>query len=273
MCQQQYISCFIHYLTQEEKSPATIVKYTREVQRFLRWLSQRELDKDIVVAYKKTLTQRYTPAGVNGQLTAVNVFLKSIGRPDCCVKLMKIQRHMFCQEERELSLEEYQRLLAAAGQRPIALVIRTICGTGIRVSELRHITVQAVQAGRAIVSCKSKTRVIFISSQLQVRLAEYAQERGITTGPVFVTRFGNPLDRSNIWRSMKSLCARANVSWEKVYPHTLRHLFARTYYTMEKDIVRLADLLGHSSVNTTRIYTISSGQEHRRQLEQMHLVL
>ena len=134
MCQQQYISCFIHYLTQEEKSPATIVKYTREVQRFLRWLSQRELDKDIVVAYKKTLTQRYTPAGVNGQLTAVNVFLKSIGRPDCCVKLMKIQRHMFCQEERELSLEEYQRLLAAAGQRPIALVIRTICGTGIRVS-------------------------------------------------------------------------------------------------------------------------------------------
>lgn len=273
MCQVPYITQFIHYLTQEEKSPATITKYTREVQRFLRWLSDRPLDKDMVMAYKKVLTQSYTPAGVNGQLTAINIFLKSIGHHECCVKLLKIQRHMFCQEERELTLEEYQRLLAAAGDRRISLVIQTICGTGIRVSELRHITVQAVQAGRAVVSCKSKTRVIFISSQLQVRLNAYAQKQGITHGPIFVTRSGKPLDRSNIWRSMKTLCAKADVKWEKVYPHTLRHLFARTYYTMEKDIVRLADLLGHSSVNTTRIYTLSSGQEHRRQLEQMHLVL
>lgn len=266
------IDQFETYLIQEEKSRATVEKYLRDVRCFFVFLSNRTVTKEVTVAYKKHLSEQYAPASVNSMLVALNVFLRFAGASDCCVKLMKIQRQIFCREDKELTKGEYQRLVKAAGSTQLSYVIQTICGTGIRVSELQYITAEAVRSGRASVTCK-KMRVIFIPAPLQKLLTKYMKKAGVTTGPVFVTKNKKPLDRSCIWRNMKALCQKAGVNAEKVFPHNLRHLFARTFYSLERDIVRLADLLGHSSINTTRIYTTETGSQHISRLERVQAAL
>ncbi len=261
---------FENYLTEEEKSTATIEKYMRDVRTFALFLGESTLVKSEVIAYKKSILPHYAPASVNSMLVSINCFLKFIGRPDACVKLLKIQRQMFASEKKELSTAEYRRLLSAAKNTRLALVIQTICETGIRVSELRYITAEAVNVGKAVVDCKNKTRVIFLPSLLRKTLLDYMKRSGIKAGIVFTTKSGKPLNRSNIWRDMKALCKKANVSADKVFPHNLRHLFARTFYSIERDVVRLADLLGHSSIDTTRIYTMETGRNHISCLEKIH---
>lgn len=258
---------FASWLKEEEKSQATIHKYLRDVRCFIKYLAGREITKDLTIAYKEYLSERYAPSSANSMLAALNSFLSFLDLDCCHVKRIKIQRQIFAQEEKELSREEYRRLLNAAKGTRLALILQTICGTGIRVSELQYITVDAVRQGKAVVNCKNKARVIFLPSPLQKSLKDYIKRSGIKTGAVFVSRNGNPLDRSNIWKEMKALCEKAKVPTGKVFPHNLRHLFARTFYSIDRDIVRLADLLGHSSINTTRIYTMETGVQHRNQLE------
>ena len=267
------VNGFKFFLTEEEKSEATIEKYIRDVRFFGEFISNREITKQEVMEYKKNLVENYAPASVNSMLVSLNCFLHFIERPDCCVKLLKIQRQMFVSEKKELTAAEYRRLLKAAQGTRLELVIQTICETGIRVSELKYITIEAVEQGRATVECKNKTRVIFIPTPLRKVLLQYIKKSGIKAGSVFVTKSGKPLNRSNIWRDMKALCEKTNVAPGKVFPHNLRHLFARTFYSIERDIVRLADLLGHSSINTTRIYTIETGRQHLDCLERMHRML
>lgn len=257
----------------EEKSPATLEKYMRDVKRFCDFLAGGAITKESVMAYKKDIVARFKAATVNSHLVAVNRFLQFLGREECRVKLLKVQRQMFANEDREMTMEEYRRLVKTAGKTRVGYIIQTVCGTGIRISELQYITVSALNQGKAIVQCKNKSRVIFIPAQVQRLLGNYIRENQITEGSIFVTRNGKPLNRSNIWREMKALCEKAGIAPEKVFPHNLRHLFARTFYGMEKDIVRLADLLGHSSINTTRIYTVESGVKHRKSLEQVNCVL
>lgn len=267
---------FAAWLQAEEKSPATAEKYCREAARFVRWLEDRPLDRKAAQSYKEELTARRTAAGANGAVAALNALFAFLGAPECRLKAIRVQRQIFRDEARELTEKEYRRLLAAAQARKnerLLLVMETICATGIRVSELRFFTVEAVRSGRAEVTNKGKTRTVFLPGKLRKVLLQYARARKISVGPVFVTRGGRPLDRSNIWHEMKALCREAGVAEGKVFPHNLRHLFARTYYGLEKDIVRLADILGHSSINTTRIYTMESGETHRRQLERMRLVI
>ncbi len=264
---------FEQYLITEEKSAATVEKYLRDIRYFCDFLTDRPICKEEPISYKEHLTKEYAPASVNSMLVALNCFLRFIGKSDCCVKQLKIQRQMFSREDKELTKAEYQRLVKAADNTRLSLVLQTICGTGIRVSELQYITVEAVQAGKAVVSCKNKTRVIFIPTSIQKLLKPYMKKSGVTAGSVFVTKNGKPLNRRNIWRDMKALCERAGVSPDKVFPHNLRHLFARTFYSIDKDIVRLADLLGHSSINTTRIYTTETGNEHRLRLEHVEKLL
>lgn len=253
---------FYLFLVEEEKSISTIEKYVRDVKLFVEYVDGRTITKQEVMSYKKSLSEKFAPTSMNSMLVSLNCFLHFIDRSDCCVKLLKIQRKIFASEGRELTVSEYRRLLSAARGTRLELVIRTICETGIRVSELKFITADAVRQGSAVVDCKSKTRVIFIPKQLQKALLRYIKKTGITAGSVFVTRNGKPLNRSNIWRDMKALCHRAGVDPCKVFPHNLRHLFARTFYSIERDIVKLADILGHSSINTTRIYTVETGKQH-----------
>ena len=268
------INGFKAYLIREEKSELTIEKYLRDVSRFLRWLDRAELTKDRVLAYKAELMERYAVVSVNSILSSLNSYLAFIGRGDCRVKTIKQQRRAFLSEEKELTKQEYERLLRAAESKPrLCLLMQTICSTGIRVSEHRFITVEAAKTGCAEVRLKGKCRTVFLPKKLCRALLKYAKEQGITSGSIFVTASGKPLNRCNIWAEMKKLCDTAGVPREKVFPHNLRHLFARLYYSLEKDIVRLADILGHSSINTTRIYTMESGQVHRRQIERMGLLL
>lgn len=206
-------------------------------------------------------------------IASLNSFMKFIGREECAVRTLKIQRQTFRSEEKELTKHEMQQLVKAAGNTRLSLVIRTICGTGIRVSELRYITAEAVKEGRAVIHCKNKTRVILIPQAVKKILALYIRKEAISSGPVFITKSGKPLDRRNIWRDMKSLCKKAGVSPHKVFPHNLRHLFARTFYRAKKDIVKLADLLGHSNINTTRVYTAETGSEHMMRLERVEKIL
>ena len=269
----EQIRSYALHLQEDEKSDATVEKYIRDVTAFAQFLLSRNLTKQEVMEYKKQITDSYAPASVNSMLVSINSFLDYIGCHDYRVKLLKIQRQMFVSEKKELTAQEYRRLLKAARGSRLELVIQTICETGIRVSELEFITVEAVERGRAVVDCKNKTRVILIPTALRKVLLQYIKKSGITAGSVFVTKTGKPLNRSNIWRDMKALCKRADVDPEKVFPHNLRHLFARTFYSLERDIVRLADLLGHSSINTTRVYTIETGKEHFNCLERMHKVL
>lgn len=209
-------------------------------------------------------------------LAAINSFFRFMGWYDCCVKQFKIQRKVYCPEEKELTKGEYIRLVQTAernGNMRLSLLLQTICGTGIRVSELPYITVDAVNRGEAVVTCKAKTRTVFIVDALRKKLLHYIKLFKIKSGPVFVSRCGNLLHRSNIWREMKKLCYMAKVAPQKVFPHNLRHLFARTFYNKEKDIAKLADILGHSGIDTTRIYIATTGKEHRRRMETMRLIL
>ena len=229
----------------------------------------------MALEYKVQLMENYAPTSVNSILASLNSFFEHNGWHEIKLKNLKIQRRIFCQSEKELTKGEYEKLLQAAKDKNnerIYLVMQTICATGIRVSELSFITAEAVKCGQAQVKLKGKIRMIILNKDLCRVLKKYMQEQGITQGCVFVTRNGKPLDRHGIWKAMKDLCESAGVSKEKVFPHALRHLFAKTYYSLQKDIVRLADILGHSSINTTRLYTIENGDEHRRQMERLGLV-
>ena len=268
------LELYAQYLQQEEKSNLTVDKYTRDVRYFLVWAGERGLSKSEVLKYKEELIGRYAVSSVNSILSSINSYLDFIGRTDCKVKTIKKQRRVFCAAEKELTKKEYEKLLQAAKSKPrLCLLMQTICATGIRVSEHRFITVEAVQRGYAEVRLKGKHRTVLMPRELCKVLMKYAKQKGIKSGSIFVTASGKPLNRCNIWAEMKKLCQTAGVSREKVFPHNLRHLFARIYYSLEKDIVRLADILGHSSINTTRIYTVESGEIHRRQIEKMKLLL
>lgn len=270
------IAAFKALLVSEEKSAATTEKYIRDVKAFAEYMQNNEITKESVLAYKKHIQQNYAVRSVNSMIASINGFFSFLCWYDLKVKALKIQRQMFCTEEKELTKPEYLRLCRAADEKRnerLKLILQTICGTGIRVSELRYITVEAAKQGEAVVNCKAKTRVIFIVKELRKKLLRYAAEQNIKTGMIFITKAGKPINRTNIWREMKSLCESANVNPQKVFPHNLRHLFARVFYGIEKDIAKLADILGHSSINTTRIYIISTGTEHRRRMENMHLIL
>ena len=268
------IDSFRLYLLREEKSVLTVEKYIRDVSAFLQWLGGAPVEKEAVVRYKEALTARLAAVSVNSVLSSVNSFLAFQGRNDCRVKTLKLQRSVYRPAEKELSREEYARLVQTArADTRLCLLIQSICATGIRVSEHRFLTVEAARRGFAEVRLKGKQRRVYLPGKLCKALLQYARKQGIREGSVFITAGGRPLDRSNIWAQMKALCERAGVAREKVFPHNLRHLFARCFYALEKDVVRLADLLGHASVNTTRIYIMESGLTHQKQIEKMRLLL
>ena len=266
---------FSAYLLREEKSGATYEKYLRDVRRFMCFAGENPVTKELVVAWKKYLVEQgYAVRSINSMLASVNSFLGFQGWHDCKVKNIRLQRQTYCAEDKELTKTEYMRLLEASKKNEqLNLVLQTICGTGIRVSELRYFTVEAVRCGEIIVNCKSKTRTILVPGKLRKLLLNYAQKNHITSGVIFIGKSGRSLDRSQIWRQMKQLCHAAGVKASKVFPHNLRKLFARTFYGIEKDIAKLADILGHSSINTTRIYIMTTGQEHRRKIERLGLVV
>lgn len=268
---------FANYLRNEEKSENTIEKYVRDVGTFARDTGNAAITKKTVIEYKnKLLKMSYAPRSVNSMLASLNALFAYLGWNELKLRTIKIQRQLYCPKEKELTKIEYMRLVSAAkqkGNERLNLIIQTICGTGIRVSELRYITVEAVKRGEATVSLKGKTRSVFIVKELKKKLLRYIAKQRITSGSVFITRSGKPMSRTNIWREMKNLCDEAKVNPKKVFPHNLRHLFARTFYGIEKDIAKLADVLGHSSINTTRIYIATSGTEHRRRMEKMRLII
>lgn len=273
---EQLISEWVTYLVSEEKSENTIEKYKRDARAFMSYLQGNLVTKDQVLAYKTYLIQNYAPRSVNSMLISLNRLFSFLDWDDVRVKTLKLQRQTYCPEEKELTKNEYERLVLTArrnGNERLELILQTICGTGIRVGELQFITVEAARKGEAVVSLKGKTREVFIVKKLRKILMDYARRNGIEEGPVFVTRSGKPICRTNIWREMKALCAQAAVSPEKVFPHNLRHLFARIFYRINKDIAKLADILGHASIETTRIYIVSTGAEHRRFLERMRLII
>lgn len=271
----EHLCQFIHHLSVEEKSKATQEKYLRDVRRFTLFVGEKELCKEVVIAWKNHLVQEnYSTRSVNSMLASLNSFLVFLGKPEYRVKAIRQQKQTYCAEDKELTKAEYLRLLAASKKNEhLNLVMQTICGTGIRVSELQYFTVEAVHRGEITVDCKSKTRTILVPGKLRKMLLSYATRKGIHSGTIFVTRTGKPLNRSNIWAAMKKLCEAAGVKASKVFPHNLRKLFARTFYSIEKDIAKLADILGHSSINTTRIYIMTTGTEHRRKIEQLGLVI
>lgn len=274
---QEKLCLFRNYLLEEERSAATIEKYGRDVLAFLSWLSDREeISKEVVVGYKQAIIGKYKTTSANSMLVSVNRFLDFIGKKDCQVKLFKIQRNPFRKKDKELTKEEYNRLLLAAKAKSssrLFLMIQAICSTGIRVSEHRFITREALERGRITIYNKGKERVVFLPKKLKKCLLQYCRQNGIYSGPVFVTKNGTPVNRCNVWAEMKALCKEAGVSPEKVFPHNLRHLFAVTYYRMQKDIVHLADILGHSNIEYTRIYTFTSEEEHARVLSRMCLLI
>ena len=274
---EKQIDEFAGYLKREEKSKNTIEKYIRDVRALAAYINGQAITKELVIAYKnKLICENYAIRSINSMLASLNSLFAFLGREDVKVKSIRLQQQIYCPEEKELTKEEYLRLLQTArqkGNERLDLLIQTICGTGIRVSELQYITVESVKKGEVVVSLKGKTRTIFIVRKLQKKLLCYAAEQKITSGPIFITRTGKPMSRTNIWREMKNLCEQAGVDPQKVFPHNLRHLFARTFYSIEKDIAKLADILGHSSISTTRIYIISTGEEHRRRMEKMNLII
>ena len=282
------LEAFRAKMKKEEKSCATIEKYMHDIRYFGSFLSGNEspraedkikelsFDKEKVIAYKQYLVDHYAPASVNSMLAAVNTFFKENGWYDCVVKSLKIQKETFRSSERELTKEEYMRLLRTAerkGNQRLYLLMQTICSTGIRVSELPYITVEALYTRRAVVSLKGKTRIVILPKELCRELMHYIKEKSIQSGSIFITRNGNAMNRSNIWKEMKELCREAGIGAKKVFPHNLRHLFACTYYRLEKDITHLADILGHSNINTTRIYTLVSGEEQEKRIELLGLVV
>lgn len=266
---------FANYLCREEKSAATQEKYLRDVRVFCVYADDNEITKELVVAWKRHLVEQgFAVRSINSMLASVNSLLDFLGLSNCKSKNIRMQQQTYCTEDKELTKAEYMRLLDASKKNEqLNLVIQTICGTGIRVSELRYFTVEAIRHGEVTVDCKSKTRTILVPGKLKSVLLNYAKRHDIITGTIFVTRNGKPLNRSNIWSAMKKLCETAGVKPSKVFPHNLRKLFARTFYGIEKDIAKLADILGHSSINTTRIYIMTTGIEHRRKIERLGLVV
>ncbi len=273
---QKVLDCFNQHLIENERSNVTIEKYNRDIKKLIVFLDGREVTKELVIAYKKYLIDnRYSENSTNSMLASINSLFVFLGWNDCRIKLLKLQKQIFCREEKELTKDEYYRLCNIAKKKQndrLFVVLQTIGSTGIRISELKYITVEAAKAGKTTVHCKGKIRTIFIINRLQKLLLDYAKKHCISNGCIFITRSGKPVNRTNIWREMKSLCKEANVNPSKVFPHNLRHLFARMFWKIEKDIAKLADILGHSSINTTRIYIISAGNEHRQRLEQMKMV-
>ena len=270
---EQRMERYAQRLRIEEKSRMTIEKYLRDVRQFAHWLNRQEITKERVIDYKQELLRRgYALRSVNSMLASVNHFLRFMNLAECRVRFCKVQREIYQPAGRELTKDEYLRLLhAAKSDRRLWLLLQTICATGIRVSELRYFTVCAVRAGEVTVTCKNKSRKILLPGKLRKLLLGFAREKGLSD-VIFCTRTGKPMNRGNIWAAMKRLCTRANVNPGKVFPHNLRKLFARTFYTLEKDIAKLADVLGHSSINTTRIYIMTTGVEHRRQIERLDLL-
>ena len=270
------IEAFKMCLLEEERSILTVEKYIRDVRGLQAFLGKNAVSKQLVIEYKQQLIAQYKPASANSMLAAVNRFLDFCGLTTMKVRTIKVQRNLFASPERELTRHEYDRLLRAARRKEnerLNLVMQTICSTGIRVSELQYITVELVQQGRGEVVGKGKRRMVFLRPQLKALLLSYAKRSAIKSGAVFLSRNGNPLNRHSIWADMKTLCVDAEVDSQKVFPHNLRHLFAKTFYAIEKDLLRLADILGHSSVNTTRIYTADCGSSHMKLLEKMQLLM
>jgi len=270
------VESYVNHMENEERNAGTIRQYRRDILNFFAYLDAEKVCKEAVIQYKKELEKEYQPVSVNAKISALNSFFSFIGRSDLRLKFLKIQKKPYCSAEKELSKGEYIRLVKAAERgknERLAMLMQTICGTGIRVSELKYITAEAVEQGEAVIRLKGKTRMILLPRKLQRALREYMRRERITAGPIFTTRTGRPLDRSNIWRMMKALCREAGVDEKKVFPHNLRHLFARCFYAIDRDIAKLADILGHSSINTTRVYIITSGAEHRRRLDTLGLVI
>lgn len=269
---QSHIAAYAKFLSQEERAPATLEKYLRDVRAFVSWLDGRLVTKQLAAEWKVyLLSQGLLPATVNGKVSAVNGLFRFLGWEDCRVKFLKLQRRAFRDASRDLTRSEFERLRAAASGR-LALLLEAICATGIRVSEVRYITVEAAQSGRADVSLKGKIRTILLPGKLCRKLLKFARQQKIASGEIFLTKDKKSLSRHQIWREMKILCKKAGVEASKVFPHNLRHLFAVTFYKATRDIVKLADLLGHSSINTTRIYLLTTGTEHVRQLERLGLI-
>ena len=269
------IKGFEAFLYNREKSENTIKKYLRDVRFFIKYTGSKCISKADVLEYKRIICENYSPKSVNSMLSSLNAFFEFLNRYDLKVKSLKIQRQIFSDKAKELAKCEYERLLTAARSKKnerLYLLMQTLASTGLRVSEIKYITAEAVRSGIATIKCKGKIRQVFLPKNLCKMLKAYIKTQNIKSGPVFVTSTGKPLDRSNIWKMMKSLCSSAGVSKEKVFPHNFRHLFARTYYSIQKDIVRLADILGHSSINTTRIYTTESGDVHIKQIQRLGLL-
>lgn len=270
------IVLFIRQLQKEEKSELTIQKYMRDIRRFQVFLAGNEIRKDLVIAYKKYLKDNFAVTSVNSMIAAVNKFLQFFGLNDFCVKQLKVQKKPFRSSEKELNKEEYIRLLNTAkssNNERMFVILQTIASTGIRISELKYFKIEDIKQGEITVSSKNKTRIILIPKKLKKVLILFSKKYGIKSGEVFITKGGKSLNRSNIWADMKKLCQKAGVSKEKVFPHNLRKLFARCFYELKKDIAKLADVLGHSSINTTRIYIMTSGYEHQRDIDKLGLIL
>lgn len=270
------LSPFALWLCSEGKSSGTTEKYLRDVHALADWLDGRQLTKETAVLWREhLLSQNYAPVTVNSMLAALNAYCR-FAAADIRVKFVKVQRKLFREQSRDLTQTEYRRLVEtayAAGNERLALLMETICASGIRVSEVPYITVEAVRNGKAVISLKGKVRTIMLASKLCRKLLKYAAKRKIASGGIFLTRSGQGLSRRQIWAEMKKLCKAAGVEPSKVFPHNLRHLFATTFYRIYRDIAHLADVLGHSSIDTTRIYLITTGREHQKQLESLHLIL
>ena len=272
---EETLAAFARQLGEEERSPATLEKYLREVRQFAAFLGGREVTRELAAAWREELSARQSPATVNGKLTALDRLLAFLGWEDCRVKHLRVQRQLFRDSARELSREEYARLVETArrlGRGRLSLLMETICATGIRVSEVRYITAEAVREGRTEIALKGKIRTILLPGKLCRKLEKYARQKKITSGELFLTRSGRPMSRKQIWAEMKGVCRAAGVAPSKVFPHNLRHLFATVFYRACGDIVKLADVLGHSSIETTRIYLLTSGAEHIRTLDRLRLV-
>ena len=270
------LELFARKLREDERSAGTIENYLRHIRAFAAWVQGRPVTKELAAEWKEHLVSSdYCPGTINTMLVSLNRFFGFLGWNDCQVKTLRIQRRLFRDDCKELTQEEYQRLIKAAqatGRERLMLLMETICPTGIRVSEVKYITVEALKLGKAEISLKGKIRTILLPNKLCRKLLKYAKKQRTASGEVFLTRNGTGLSRKQIWAEMKSVCEKARVAASKVFPHNLRHLFARTFYKVCRDVARLADVLGHSSIETTRIYLISTGVEHQWQLEQMRLV-
>ena len=270
------IERYTAFLHKSEKTEGTIEKYVRDVRSFIEWIGKEALCKEKVIAWKESLIEsKYEPVTINSMLSSLNLFLKYIGKADCCVKFLKIQRKLYRSEDKELTKDEYLRLVKAAedkGDERMVLLLETICATGIRVSEVKYITVEVAERGIAEIALKGKIRTIILPGKLCRKLKKYARKRKIASGEIFLTGSGKALNRKQIWASMKALCKAAKVDSSKVFPHNLRHLFARTFYKVCRDIVKLANVLGHSSIETTRIYLVTTSSEDAKQLELLGLV-